>query len=175
VPRKSWIIAPLLVMAAGCSSGQSTLPATATQPALVPPIVDARAVAEELGQIARATGDATDLGMGDDLGDFGIRDAWEAAGWPTEGFGPASPTSIDVHPLRGADTVDVPFVAYAVLDTQGRCFLGAVTFSPAGPSSDGSDRLTSVVVPGLSYRPCTSQVAADEFGSIVGTMHGDQP
>ncbi len=71
--------------------------------------------------------------------------------------------------------MDVPFVAYAVLDARGRCYLGAVTFSPVGLNSEGQSPLISVVIPGLSYRDCTSQVAADEFGTIVGTMHGDQP
>jgi len=69
----------------------------------------------------------------------------------------------------GADTVDVPFVAYAVTDTQGRCFLGALTRSPQ------DDSIFALVVPGVSYRECTSAVAADEFGAIVGTIHGDQP
>lgn|GEM_PF-5496316 len=65
--------------------------------------------------------------------------------------------------------MDVPFVAYAVTDTQGRCFLGALTRSPQ------DDSIFALVVPGVSYRECTSAVAADEFGAIVGTIHGDQP
>lgn len=146
-----------------------------TDPALAAPIQDARAFAERLGRIAESEGDAADIGSGDEVGDFGVRRAWVAAGWPADGFGSVSPTSIDLHPLRGADTVDVPFVAYAVLDVRGRCYLGAVTLSPAGPEPEGQGPLVWVVVPGLSYRDCTAQVAADEFGTIVGTMHGDQP
>lgn len=157
------------------SASTSAAPLAPTDPALAAPIQDARAFAERLGRIAESEGDAADIGSGDEVGDFGVRRAWVAAGWPADGFGSVSPTSIDLHPLRGADTVDVPFVAYAVLDVRGRCYLGAVTLSPARPEPEGQGPLVSVVVPGLSYRDCTAQIAADEFGTIVGTMHGDQP
>lgn len=185
--RLAWVLMPLLIAGSGCSSSQQALPASLKAPysssagppasaaaSLAAPIQDARAFAESLGRIAEANGDAEDLGMGDEAGDLGVREAWVEAGWPSEGFGPATPTAIDLHPLRGADTVDVPFVAYAVRDTKDRCFLGAVTYSPAGTRA-GRMNLISVIVPGLSYRECSSQVAAEEFGSIVGTMHGDQP
>lgn len=155
--------------------GQSTsAEPSPTESVLAEPITDARAFAELLGRIAERNGDPEAFGSGDDVGDFGVRQAWVDAGWTTDGFGPASPTSIDVHPLRGADTVDVPYVAYAVQDAQGRCFLGALTWSPADDGSS-TPSLTSVVIPGLGRRDCTAAVAADEFGAIVGTMHGDQP
>lgn len=142
---------------------------TLADPELIGPIADARAFATLLGQIAERDGDPFAIGSGDDVGDFGVADAWVAAGWPAEGFGPASPTSIDVHPLRGADTVDAFYLAYAVKDSQDRCFLGAVTPSPAD-----YEMLFSLVIPGVSYRDCTADVAAQEFAVIVGTINGDQ-
>lgn len=185
--RTVWRLLPLMIIATGCSTvtsmspaesaaanASTPIPAASAGSVLTAPIDDAMEFAELLGGIAESSGDVEDLGMGDEPGDFGIRDAWVAAGWPVDGFGSPSPTSIDVHPLRGADTVDVPFIAYAVRDTQDRCALGAVTYSPARTAPD-EPSLVSVVVPGLEYRDCTSQVAAEEFGVIVGTMHGDQP
>jgi len=140
---------------------------------LAGPITDARAFAALLGRVAEVDGDASNLGEVDAIGDFGVRDAWVAAGWPGDGFGPASPTSIDVQSLRGADGIDAFYLPYAVRDEQGRCYLGAVTWSPAlaDPTAKGSP-LVSIVVPGLSYRDCSADVAADEFGVIVGAMHG---
>lgn len=185
--RTVWLLLPLMIITTGCSTASSMAGAestvsTASTPApaasagsvLTAPIEDAMEFAELLGGIAESSGDVEDVGMGDEPGDFGVRDAWIAAGWPADGFGSPSPTSIDVHAMRGADTVDVPFIAYAVRDTQDRCALGAVTYSPARAATD-EPSLVSVVVPGLEYRDCTSQVAAQEFGAIVGTMHGDQP
>ncbi|MFM7144878.1 MAG: hypothetical protein ACKOW5_00900 [Actinomycetales bacterium] len=163
---------------APAESSRPTMPvATSVEPApsasaamaLTGPITDARAFATLLGQIAERDGDAADIGSGDEQGDLGVTQAWVAAGWPADGFGAATPTSIDVHPLRGADTVDAFYVAYAVVDTQGRCFLGAVTPSPA----DG-EVLFSMTVPGVYYRDCTAEVAAAEYGAIVGTINGDQ-
>lgn len=183
--KRTVLAALACVLLGGCSTPEPvgaqspSSPPLATsagqdQAALIGPITDARAFADLLGRIAESAGDPLDLGEADRLGDLGVMQAWLDAGWPADGFGMASPTSIDVHPLRGADTVDVPFIAYAIRDTQDRCALGAITYSPAGEGPEGIP-LVSVVVPGLAYRDCTSQVAAEEFGTIIGTMHGDQP
>lgn len=87
-----WLLLPLMMITTGCSTVSSMspaesaaanastpIPAASAGPALTAPIDDAMEFAEVLGGIAESSGDVEDLGMDDEPGDFGIRDAWVAA------------------------------------------------------------------------------------------------